>query len=61
VVEEKTRCCVSGVVEGRHCFDPFGKVIDCHDDLLVSISIWRVVDHEFDAPFAEGAGSDDWM
>jgi hypothetical protein len=61
VIEEKMRCCVSGVVEGRHGFGPFGEVIYDHDDVLVSISRWRVASHKVYAPFAEGADSDDWM
>jgi hypothetical protein len=61
VVEEKTRCYVSGVVEGRHGFDPFGKVINCDEDVLVPIVRWRVESHEFNTPFAKGFGSDDGM
>jgi hypothetical protein len=61
VIEEKTRCSVYGVVEGRYGFDPFSKVIHFHDDVLVSISGWRVASHEVYAPFAKGASSDDWM
>jgi hypothetical protein len=52
VIEEKMHCCVSGVVEGRHGLDPFSEVIYNHDDVFVSISIWRVASHEFYAPFA---------
>jgi hypothetical protein len=59
VVEEKMRCCVNGVVEGRNGFDAFGKVIYCHDDVLVPISRRRIASHEFNAPFAEGVDSDD--
>jgi hypothetical protein len=54
VVKEKMHCCVSGVVEGRHGFSPLGEVIDCHDDVFVSISRWRVASHEVYAPFAKG-------
>jgi hypothetical protein len=61
VVEEKMHCCVSGIVEGRHGFSPFGKVIYCHDDVLVSITRWRIASHEVYAPFVEGVDSDDWM
>jgi hypothetical protein len=55
VVKEKMCCSVSGVVEGGHGFDPLGEVIDCHDDVFVSITRWRVASHEVDAPFAKGA------
>jgi hypothetical protein len=61
MVEEKTHYCVSGIVEGRHGFNPFSKVIDFHNDLLVSITRWRVASPKFNAPFAEGADSDDWV
>jgi hypothetical protein len=54
-------CCVSGIVEGRHGFIPFGKVIYFHDDVLVSIIRWRIAGHEVYAPFSEGFGGDDWM
>jgi hypothetical protein len=61
VVEEKTCCGVSGIVEGRHGFNPFGKVIYCHDNVLVSITRWRIENHEVYAPFSQGINSDDWM
>jgi hypothetical protein len=61
VVEEETHCCVGGVVEGRHGFGPFGKLIYFHDDVLVSIARWRIASHEFYAPFVEGADGDDGM
>jgi hypothetical protein len=61
MVEEKMRFCVSGIIEGIHGFDPFGKVINCHDDVLVSITRWRVASHKVYAPFAKGVGGDDWM
>jgi hypothetical protein len=53
--------CVSGIVESGHGFDPFGKVIYCHDNVLVSITGWRMESHEVYAPFAEGVDGDDWM
>jgi hypothetical protein len=61
VVKEKTRYDVSSVVEGRHGFNPLCEVIDCDDDVFVSISTWRVESHEFDAPFTKGACSNDWV
>jgi hypothetical protein len=48
-----------GVIEGRRGFGPFGKVIYCHDDVLVFMAIWRIASHEVYAPFAEGDESDD--
>jgi hypothetical protein len=61
VVEEEACCGVSGVVKCRHGFNPLGEVIDCHDDIFVSIVGWRVASHEVYAPFAKGAGSNDWV
>jgi hypothetical protein len=61
VVEEKMRCYVNGVVKCGHGFDPLGKVIHCHDNVLVSIIGWKMASYEVYAPFAEGAHGDDWM
>ena len=61
MVKEETHCCVNDIVEGGHGFDPFGKVIHCHDDVLVSITRWRIASHKFYAAFVEGADGDDWI
>jgi len=61
MVEEKMHCCVSGIVESGHGFDLFGKVIYCHDNVLVSITGRRTESHEAYASFVEGTSSDDWM
>jgi hypothetical protein len=61
VIKEKMCCGVSGVVEGRHGFNPLCKVIDCDNDVFVSIAGWRVASHEVDAPFTKGACSNDWV
>jgi hypothetical protein len=61
VVEEKMRWCVSVVVKCGHGFDPFGKLINFHENVLVSITGWRMKIHEFYAPFIEGVGCDDWI
>jgi hypothetical protein len=61
VVEEKMRCCVSGVVEGGHSFSPFGKVIDSNNDVFVTIAGGGITSHKVNAPFAKGACSDDWV
>ena len=37
MVKEKTRCYVNGFVEGRHGFNPLGKVINCNDYIFVSV------------------------
>jgi hypothetical protein len=61
VVEEKMCCCVSGVVKCGHGFRPFGKVIYYHDNVLVSITGWRMASHEVNDLFTEGVSCDDWM
>jgi hypothetical protein len=61
MVKEKTRCSVSGVVEGGHSFCPFGEVIDSDNSLFVTISGGGITSHEVDAPFTKRAGSDDGM
>jgi hypothetical protein len=61
VVKEKMRCYVSDVFEGRHGFSPLGEVICCHNNVLVSISRWRVSSHEVNAPFTKWVGRDDWV
>ena len=59
MVKEKTRCSVSGVVESRHSFCPFGEVIDCDNNVFVSIARGGMTSHEVDAPFTKRAGSND--
>jgi hypothetical protein len=59
VIKEKTHCSVSGVVEGGHGFSPFCEVIDCDNNVFVSIAGWGVTIHEVDAPFTKGACSND--
>jgi hypothetical protein len=61
MVEEKTRCCVSGIIESGHGFSPFGKVIDCHENVLVplldgGLQVMKSMPH-----LQEGVGGDDWM
>jgi hypothetical protein len=54
-------CNVSGVVEGGHGFNPFCEVIDCDNNVFVSIVGWGVTSHEVDASFTKGACSNDWV
>ena len=61
VVKEKTRCSVSGVVESGHSFGPFGEVINGDNNVFVTIAGGGITSHKVDAPFAKGAGGDDWM
>jgi hypothetical protein len=61
MVEEKTHCCVSSVVKCGHGFIPFGKIIHCHHNVLVSITRWRIASHEIYSPFTKGVDPDDWV
>jgi hypothetical protein len=40
MIEEKTCCCVSGVVEGRHGFSPLCEIINWEENVFVSIVGW---------------------
>jgi hypothetical protein len=59
VIKEKMRYNVSGVVEGGHGFSPFCEVINCDNNVFVSIAGWGITSHEVDAPFTKGACSND--
>ena len=61
MVEEKTRCSVSGVVESGHSFSPFGEVIDSDNNVFVTIAGGGITRHKVNAPFTKGACSDDWV
>ena len=58
-LKKKMRCYVSGVVEGRHGFNPLGKVINCNDCVFVFVAGCRVASHEVNAPFTKGTSVDD--
>jgi hypothetical protein len=59
MVEEKTCCSVSGVVEGGHSFSPFGEVIDSDNNVFVTIVGGGITSHKVNAPFTKGAYSND--
>ena len=59
VIEEKTRCSVSGVVESGHNFSPFGEVVDNDNNVFVTIAGGGITSHKVDAPFTKGACSND--
>jgi hypothetical protein len=61
VVEEKTCCNVSGVVEGGHSFGPFGEVIDSDNNVFVTIAGGGITSHKVNAPFTKGACSNDMV
>lgn len=49
------------VIERWHGLNPFGKIIDHHDNLLMIINRWWSTLHKFDGPFTERNNSDDRM
>ena len=59
MVEEKTCCSVSGIVEGGHGFSPFGEVIDSNNNVFVTIAGGGITSHKVNAPFTKGACSND--
>jgi hypothetical protein len=59
VVNEKTRCSVSGVVESGHSFGPFSEVINGDNNVFVTIAGGGITSHKVDAPFTKRAGSND--
>ena len=59
MVEEKTCCSVSSVVESGHGFIPFGEVIDSDNNVFVTIAGGGITSHKFDAPFTKRACSND--
>ena len=59
MVEEKTRCSVSGVVESGHSFGPFGEVIHNDNNVFVTIAGGGITSHKVDAPFTKRAYSND--
>ena len=61
MVEEKTCCSVSGIIEGGHGFRPFGEVIDSDNNVFVTIAGGGITSHKVNAPFTKGACSNDRM
>jgi hypothetical protein len=61
MVEEKMDCCVCSVVKFGHGFGPFSKVIHFYENVLVSITGWRMESNEVYAPLKEGADCYDWV
>ena len=59
VVKEKTRCGVSGIVEGGHSFHQFCEVINCDNNVFVTIDGGGITSHKVDAPFTKRANSND--
>ena len=56
MVKEKEGCGSCRVVERWHGLNPFGEIVDRHDDILMVTSGWWATLHKVDGPFIEGAG-----
>ena len=59
VIEEKTHCSVSVVVESGHSFSPFGEVIDSDNNVFVTIAGGGITSHKVDASFEKRVGRND--
>ena len=61
MVKEEMGSGVSGTVEGRHGFRPFGEVINGNNDVLMAVSRWGSTLHEVDGPLTKGTNGNDWV
>ena len=61
MVEGKTRCRVNFAIECGHGIDPFGEIVENHNNLFVAINRGRINCHEIDHPLIEGTNSDNGM
>lgn len=59
MVEEELGAGLNGIVESGHCFGPFGEVVNCNDNILMFVAKGGETFHEFNAPFAKWANSND--
>ena len=53
MVEEEESRCLNFAIKCRHGLDPLSEVIDCHNDVFMTIFQDRVDCHEVNFPFAE--------
>ena len=58
MVEEESCYCFTFAIKCGLGLDPLSEVIDCHNDVFMTISRDRVDCHEVDFPFAEGPDCD---
>ena len=53
MVEEEAHCCFTFAIKCGHGLDQLSEVIDCHNDVFMTVGQDRVDCHEVDFPFAE--------
>jgi len=53
MVKEEEGCSSCGAIERWHGFDPFGKIVEKHDNILVIIRKWVLTLHKVNSPFTE--------
>jgi hypothetical protein len=59
VVKEELGNNVHHVVECWHRVNPFGEIVNSHNDILVTIVGWGISCHKVDAPFSKGIDGND--
>jgi len=60
-VKEKEGYMSHGVIEHWHAFNPFGKIVNDHDNMIMVISRWGSTLHKFNSPFTKRIDCDDRM
>jgi hypothetical protein len=60
-IEKEAGGCIYCIVESRNGFIPFGEIINSHNNVLVTITLWGVACHKFHAPFVEWIDCNDYM
>ena len=58
MVEEEACCCFTFAIKFGHFLGPFSEVINCHNDLFMTVGRDKVDCHEVDFPFVEGTDCD---
>ena len=58
MVEEEEYHCLTFAIKCGHGLGPLSEVIDCHNDVFMSVGRGRVDCHEVDFPLAKGADCD---
>jgi len=61
MVKEKEGCNSCIFIDLWNGFNPFGGIIDDHDNILMVISGWWVKLHKLNIPFTESTTCDDRM
>ena len=61
MIKEKKCSFLSCVVECRHHFGPFGKVVDCNNNITMPPGLRRVTGHEVNTPFRKWSSRENMM